>query len=258
MADTPDYFMSRVTINSRELLRAHIDDNDYESHRTLWKLFPAIEPGTRPFLFRLEDDKPSRQVSYLVVSEIAPCAPQSAIIQSVQTKAYAPKIANGQLLQFSLRVNVSQRHLVDGQSPEVLADRDQRKSRRFDPVAKALTQVRESERASLRKEWIDGKDEPALLLTKWLEPKLKRQGFQLHVSRSIVRDYQRVSIKRPKQEKPVTYSVATIDGVVEVIEREAALAALLNGIGHSKAFGCGLMLVKPFMTNEQLDDDVDV
>lgn len=43
----------------------------------------------------------------------------------------------------------------------------------------------------------------------------------------------------------VTLTTATFDGILQVTDADAFRAALTNGIGHAKAYGCGLLTLAP-------------
>jgi CRISPR system Cascade subunit CasE len=45
-------------------------------------------------------------------------------------------------------------------------------------------------------------------------------------------------------EAAVRFSTLDLDGVLEVTEPEAFVAAVRRGFGKAKAFGCGLMLLR--------------
>lgn len=82
----------------------------------------------------------------------------------------------------------------------------------------------------------------------WLANKGKNNGFEL------VRDEKRGRLKfqaesyrwhnLPKKGKTAGFSSIDFDGVLKVTEPELFRKTLFNGIGPSKSFGCGLMLVR--------------
>jgi CRISPR system Cascade subunit CasE len=59
----------------------------------------------------------------------------------------------------------------------------------------------------------------------------------------VVRDRRTLRFRRGQQ--TVTLRVATFDGRFRVVDPTALRAALVNGIGRAKAYGCGLMTLAP-------------
>ncbi|MDD2271964.1 MAG: type I-E CRISPR-associated protein Cas6/Cse3/CasE [Desulfuromonadaceae bacterium] len=103
-------FFSRVRIRPdvREL-HLLVSGNGYGAHQLLWKLFPGEEK--RSFLFREEiarEQIPFRkgvkgEPVFYTVSESQPISDHPLFV--VDSKQYAPKIANGERLAFRLRAN---------------------------------------------------------------------------------------------------------------------------------------------------------
>ena len=55
--------------------------------------------------------------------------------------------------------------------------------------------------------------------------------------------YETVRIPRAGGQ-PAQFSVLDFEGVLEVTDPMRFLAALVNGFGRARAFGCGLMLIR--------------
>jgi len=49
-----------------------------------------------------------------------------------------------------------------------------------------------------------------------------------------------------KAERTITYNMAEFRGVLEVTDRECFIDSFINGIGRGKAFGFGLLQIRPF------------
>ena len=93
-----------------------------------------------------------------------------------------------------------------------------------------------------------GDDKPSLqavihpACSAWLQRKGEVMGFAPDADTLLVDGYDQ------HQEKPdQTLSFSTVDfsGQLTVTDPQAFQAALLNGVGSAKAFGCGLFLVRP-------------
>lgn len=203
----------------------------YADHQWLWRWFPAERGALRDFLFR------QREVDglprYYVVSHRAPIDDGRA--WQAQTRNYAPQIQEGDRLQFELRANPTVRHGRDG------------KSKRHDVVMEAKKKLL-AEHGFIR--WADwmGDDKPSLqavihpACSAWLQRKGEVMGFAPDADTLLVDGYNQ------HQEKPdQTLSFSTVDfsGQLTVTDPQAFKAALLNGVGSAKAFGCGLILVRP-------------
>jgi CRISPR system Cascade subunit CasE len=82
----------------------------------------------------------------------------------------------------------------------------------------------------------------------WLLQRAARCGFAVATQQNGLPNLrlhhrQTLSFKRGMQ--PVTLTTVTYDGVLDVIDAEAFRAALTGGIGHAKAYGCGLLTLAP-------------
>jgi CRISPR-associated protein, Cse3 family len=78
----------------------------------------------------------------------------------------------------------------------------------------------------------------------WLLSRAERAGFRVATTAAgepdlIVRDRQTLSFLRGAGQ--VTLRVATYDGHLVVTDADALRTALTCGIGHAKAYGCGLL-----------------
>lgn len=208
----------------------------YAEHQWLWRFFPAPEGTPRDFLFRRMNGETGSR--FYVVSARKPKTVSDA--WSVRTRDYAPKLDVGQRLRFNLRVN-----------PVVTIKRDG-KSRRDDVVMhekKRLLQERGLNR------WADwkGTDKPAEydLITRachdWLcaprkteSSRAEKAGFRLLDGALRTDAYQQHEAGR----KGVRFSTVDLSGELELVDPRAFLAMLHGGLGHGKAFGCGLLLVQ--------------
>lgn len=140
--------------------------------------------------------------------------------ESWPSKPYDPSPTVGIRVRFDLLANVS----VD-KSPK-----DGRRQR-VDPVLQA---------------WIDsGKKAKWQALgfdvgCHWLESRQERNGFVLE--QVDVADYSTLEFLR--NDKPVRIGTIAFSGQMLVQDAEKFRDAMLNGIGHSRAWGCGLLLCK--------------
>jgi CRISPR-associated protein Cas6/Cse3/CasE subtype I-E len=86
----------------------------------------------------------------------------------------------------------------------------------------------------------------------WLSGVAKKKGFELVPNTLAIKNYQRIlhpkhkgSVKSMQEfEKAEKLSLLDVTGYLKVTDTELFLNTLTKGIGHAKAWGCGLMLIK--------------
>lgn len=89
--------------------------------------------------------------------------------------------------------------------------------------------------------------------TKWLTDQAGKHGFticrqtdgQLNL---VVSRRQILTFTRIRGQRPVTLTTATYDGVLHIDDAERFRRVLTNGIGHARAYGCGLLTLAPAET----------
>lgn len=197
----------------------------YRDHALIWRLFPG-QGAERDFVFRRLDEPPN---SYYVVSARPPAiSHEDSGLFHVRSKPYRPAVQMGELLRFELRANpVISRRSARGRSQrhDVLMQ-----AKRSAPPGADLAEALEAagrvwfmERAA---HWGLAVHEASLLQSGYTQHRLRRKGQDIHFS-SL--DYQ---------------------GVAQVTDAAKLAQALLQGVGHAKGFGCGLLLVKRLRATE--------
>ncbi|MFN3988449.1 MAG: type I-E CRISPR-associated protein Cas6/Cse3/CasE [Rhodocyclaceae bacterium] len=84
------------------------------------------------------------------------------------------------------------------------------------------------------------KDEEQLA---WLARQGAQHGFALEnvrISRS-----ERISLRQGRTGQRITLQAVQFDGALRVVAPEQTQSALLNGIGHAKALGMGMLSLAP-------------
>jgi CRISPR system Cascade subunit CasE len=205
----------------------------YGQHQWLWRFLPAPPGSPRSFLFRRRDMH--GLPCWYVVSE---CEPQSPSEHwQVRSKPYAPDLAEGQLLSFELRANA----VVTTRSAAG-------KPVRHDVVMQEKKRLLHEKGLTRWADWTTP-DRPALadLVQRtgaaWLAARCARLGVALHGADTL-----RVEGYEQHRGKGDTVKLSTVDfsGSLRVTDPTALRRALFEGVGHGKAFGCGLLLVRPF------------
>jgi len=201
----------------------------YAEHQWLWRLFPAPDGSPRDFLYRRWDVEGMPR--FYVVSKRPPQG--QSTVWSVQTQGYAPKKQAGARLRFDLRANPVVTHGHDG------------KSTRHDVVMQEKTRLLRERGLARWQDW-QGEDKPALYALvretcgAWLKSRALRLGFEIDEESLAVDGYQ----QHVEQKGRLRFSTVDFSGELTVIDPDAFSVALSDGIGHAKAFGCGLLLVR--------------
>ena len=203
----------------------------YVEHQWLWRFLPAPPGSARSFLFRRREvDGLPR---FYVVSDREPVAPSPH--WQVQSKPYAPSLAAGDRLAFELRAN-----------PVVTTKNAAGKAARHDVVMQEKTRLLKDRQLARWADW-STPDRPALpelvLRTcgQWLQARCERLGIAIDGATLSVEGYEQ------QRGKGGELRISTVDfsGTLRVVDADALLQALYTGIGHAKAFGCGLLVVRP-------------
>lgn len=195
-------------------------------HRLIWSAFAGDPAAPRDFLWRDEG-----RGSFITLSRRQPEI--SPFFEPPETKTFAPDLRVGDRLAFALHVNATRTEKTG-----TLPTGGKEKKRHIDLVMDRLKPVPKDERAEVRMRLAQevAKD--------WLSAQGARHGFVPdHVA---LADYS-VSVlpgfKGPRKGQP-QYGILDLTGILTVSDPAAFLAALGQGFGRAKAFGCGLMLIR--------------
>ena len=208
-----------ASLEATDLLRATIGDA-YREHQLLWDCFGKDPAASRDFVFRREVLR--GQIRYFVVSARQPFAPLPWI---VETKEYEPKVAEGQILAFSLRAN-----------PVVSRRDDKGKQKRHDIVMDAKAKAQTTPGVSAASIESLGYD--------WLSSRAAQLGFVVADENLVVDGYRQNQGRKRRASKPIRFSTLDFSGRLRVTDSQRFKVALMEGIGPAKAFGCGLLLVR--------------
>ncbi len=204
-------FLSRVEI-PWELAR-----NPYNLHRQLWRLFPGEEKEMRSnneelrqgFLFRVEENPTGRPARLLVQSRRMPEIASELIV--IGTREFKPRPVTGQRLAFLLTANPI-KTITDTQR-EAKPGKQSEKCR--------VPLIKEEDQRE------------------WIARKFARSG---EIEATSILPHNPIYFRKGNRGgKLVT---VTFEGVLCVRDPDFLVTLVENGIGHAKAFGCGLLLVR--------------
>ena len=187
--------------------------DQYRMHQQVWRLFPG-DAEKRDFMYR-QDLVPGRGLLLMVVSARRPSVAHMPGWEC-QTKTYQPVVRSGMLLQFSLRAN-----------PVVTKRRPDGSRQRHDVIMNA--KKRDAFPVCIQETGCA-----------WLESRSERFGFNIMDMRADAYRQHRTN----KSGCRIAFSTLDYEGLLKTIDPERLIAALYDGIGPSKSFGCGLLLVR--------------
>lgn len=221
----------RRDVSPKEVV-AHSNGHAYQLHKLIWNLFSDGPDRKRDFLYRYEGLR--GWPTFYTVSEREPN--DASDLWEIQSKEYSPKIAMGDRLAFTLRVN------------PIRSKRDQNdRHHRHDVVMEAKT------RLGFKGLPHDQRPHIATLIQEagvsWLKPRETELGITIDENgeKPAVRadGYVQHKLFRGRGTKPITFSTLDFNGVLTVIDpKKFVEKSLYEGIGPAKGFGCGLMIVR--------------
>jgi CRISPR system Cascade subunit CasE len=224
-------YFSRITFNplvDHQQLAKTLCEDGYREHQALWKLFDTDPDAKRDFLYRQVIEH--GRIKYYLLSDRTPI--DKTGIWCIDTpKMYNPNLSGGQKLFFMLRTN-----------PIITVSTPDGKKQRHDVVMHekkriGYKQMPKKERPLLQKLVQDS-------CIKWLDVRAPGKGFSLEIGTVIADGYQQHQSRAKNQKQSIRYSTVDFQGVLTIADPELFRSTLFSGIGKSKAFGCGLMLVR--------------
>ena len=216
----------KSTVNVRKLMA--LNRGGYILHQSIWRLFPGSETTQkRDFIYHVIQ-REGLPVFY-VVSKRVPEDPEG--IWEVETKPYSPKIVEGLKLGFSMRAN-----------PRV-TKRNTSSNGKNSPKHDIFMDAKQNYKNNHSGHTPKGADWQNLIQeigSEWLSRQGKRLGFS--VQAGTVNSYRREKFE--SKGRNIQFAYADFEGILSVQNPEDLQSALFEGVGSSKAFGCGLLLIR--------------
>lgn len=222
-------YLSKVTVNRGpelfKILNSKIGSDGYKLHQLLWSLFPNDGSMKRDFLFS-RDEGFDGLPTFMVMSKTKP---EGNDALSVVTKEFNPTLAEGQELQFTLVANPVVARKTEGK----------RNSKKHDVWMDAKKSGKEK---GLAGEELEQYCTEAA--KEWLIRQGERTGFKINSEDIIVDGYLQNKFSKFRGGRPIRYSSIRYSGKLTVTDPDKFIIMLGEGLGKSKSFGCGLMLVR--------------
>ncbi|OGW78265.1 MAG: type I-E CRISPR-associated protein Cas6/Cse3/CasE [Omnitrophica bacterium GWA2_52_8] len=143
--------------------------------------------------------------------------------------------------------------MFDLRANPVVTNKAGEKKRRNDVVMNRKKQLLSEKGFQRWSDWSDSDPAKPLpydlvqnVCTHWLTARAERAGFAL-----VNEDKNRTTIRvdgysqKHAFKKDIRFSTVDFSGILEVTDTKLFRQTLFSGIGPAKAFGCGLMLVRP-------------
>lgn len=220
-------YLSRITpvpkTSKLARLAALASAGPYGIHQALWRLFGAEDQIKRDFLFRQLGQHD--ELAFYLLSARQPGADDG--LWQIESKLFAPKLRQGQILRFSIRIN-----------PVVKRRDPNRRQQRHDLVMDMKHQDRNGNQDRTQQERV----QKAGLV--WLKQRQEQSGYTLHDDSLLAEAYRQHRF-RGKGGRSISLSTMDCDGSLVVTDPERFRAVLSRGLGPAKAFGCGLLLIRP-------------
>ena len=192
-------------------------------HHLIWSLFSDRPDRQRDFLWR------EMGVGvFLILSERTP-NDLHGLFEIAEPKPFHPVLDPGDRLRFSLRAN------------PIIRRRDptrRGRSVKHDVVMDALHSRDAGQRGGHRRAIVREQG------IAWLERQGLSRGFEFEPDDIGVDGYEQHSVVRRGKARPMRYSTLDFEGLLTVGDPESFLSSLVRGFGASKAYGCGLMLIR--------------
>jgi CRISPR system Cascade subunit CasE len=208
------------------------------SGRVLWRVDRMHDGGSR--LYIVSPDKPSlvgldEQIGW------PDCDPQWG---TRDYDEFLSRIANGQTYSFRLVANPVVSRSTRGGSTDIA--NQQGLSKRIGHLT-----VLQQEAWLVGKQAYEGSGiEVPKLFADEGSPRCRRNGFEVladgeGIPNLVVSNSKKLTFSRGERGKTITLMRAQYDGVLRVTDSDTLRHALVCGIGHGKAFGCGLLTLVP-------------
>lgn len=210
-------YLTEIKISALEAAQSRSEfpnglQDSYTWHQFVWKFFPEREKESRDFLTRL--DFVSGSYRLFIVSRTYPIQPKNWTLEQCKTQEIPLSFFSNQHYRFQLRVNPTKKIRVGDTK-----DGTRKKNGKRIPLTKTED------------------------LIAWLERKGESAGFIIQNQQLIVHPNNEENFVRHAIRGK--HSSVDFQGVLTVTDSNLFLQTFIKGIGSSKAFGFGLLIMAP-------------
>jgi CRISPR system Cascade subunit CasE len=237
-------YLTRAYLNPRRDGAQRLLASPQRMHAATLACFPD-QPVPQPsgdgrVLWRLDHDKPHRPVLWVV----SPARPDlTHVIETAgwpraetpqwESRPYEPlleRLANGQQYAFRLTANPTKSIKSDPASTEQVqaAGTSRPRSKRVPHVT-----------VEYQLEWLDRRSEHAGF--RLLPASAVLPGSGEHATQAEIRDRATSRFRKSDADRPVAIARTTYVGALEITDHERLRQVLCQGLGHARAYGCGLL-----------------
>ena len=196
-----------------------------QGHHLVWSLF-GDRAGDRQFLYRMTGATMSSPI--LIASEEEPRDAHSLWDIEIKELRLLDTLANGDTLEWSLRVNATVKSKMDT---------GKAKSSRHCIIDRAMREGAKGTSRQLAEK----------LVPEWLAPRMRKDhGIDCPIDQMLVRAYEKRRFGHGPRGRgqPVVVAMTDVIGVGKVMDADKARSAIREGIGGARGYGCGLLLVR--------------
>ena len=273
----------RPEIHSQALVEM-IHQQPYGQHRLFWELFPHEQRRNflvREEQIQPSVCYPAHYKGNTLYYMVSATPPQENGVFALQTKPYEPQLQPGARLSFRLRANPTlsrerKRHDVCmdakrrclqqlyqqqlGTEPQTVLTQGQYRQAILASADSSLVSALQQDLQACARyaQRADQLQQPAELLNwrlksvaeqaaeDWLRRQGAKHGFQLLSTGAGLSIYGYRSLPLAEKGRKAAFSQVEFAGELQVTDPQCFVQqALFKGLGRAKAFGCGLLLVKP-------------
>ena len=204
-------YVTEVKLDHRLVCEQGVRDS-YGWHKLVWKFFPGRAEASRDYLTRLEEKQGIARL--LILSQSCPTRPDWLPEQCwLPPKLVPESFLSHSHYHFRLSANPT------------------KKVKAFNPDG--------TERRNGRRQPLTARGD----LEAWIKRKGEQAGFE--VDPNSLRTYPRSVEYFEKRGQGGLHSVFEFEGVLAVTDREKFQASFHRGIGSAKAFGFGMLVIRP-------------
>lgn len=228
-------YFSRVNVDAERLhpKRAALLQmgNLYREHKLIWNLFPEEKEANRDFLFRRLDA--GALPRFYILSKRKPM--EHYDVWHIETKPFEPLITKGSRYSFNIRANP-----VVTKKPY---GNESKRRKRVDVFIEALKEY--SEKSGKETDEKTNSEIMTETGSSWLLGQSEKHGFHINPGEMIIERYKWMEGSKDRDGNKIQFGVMDFSGFLTVTEPDVFRTTLERGIGRAKAFGCGLLLIKP-------------